>query len=120
WTQYATGKNWGSAGATGSADRGTSVLGSVTGSRSGFITVPLTAAGVALVQAWVNSASANHGLILANPTNSDGLAFPSREATTAAERPKLTVTYASAAVSSAAAPSARASTASGGSNTSSP
>jgi len=57
------------------------------------VTITLNAAGIALVQSWVDSPSTNNGIIIDNPTVTDGLAFASREASTASNRPKLTVTY---------------------------
>jgi len=93
WNQYASGSNWLIAGAKGTADRGTTVLGTVTASSTGKRTIILNAAGIALVQSWVNSPSTNNGILIADPIVSDGLVFDSRNALTASNRPKLTVTY---------------------------
>ncbi len=81
---------WATAGAMASTDRG-SVVGTVTGSK-GARTAILNAAGIAVVQAWVDGTS-NSGLIVASTTNANGLDFASSEASTASSRPRLTVTY---------------------------
>jgi len=70
------------------------VVGTVTAPSTGQATITLNAAGIALVQSWVNSPSTNNGIIIADPLVSDGLVFESREALTASNHPKLTVTYA--------------------------
>jgi len=93
WNSYGPGYSWEVPGATGTSDRGTTVVGTVTAPATGQVTITLNAAGIALVQAWVNSPSTNNGIIIDNPTVTDGLAFASREAATASNRPKLTVTY---------------------------
>jgi hypothetical protein len=63
----------------------------------GMKTVSLNPAGVAVVQSWLNSPAANHGFIVLNYASaSDGLDFSSRENWTAANRPKLTITYSTA------------------------
>jgi hypothetical protein len=49
---------------------------------------------VAKLQQWVASAATNFGVIAASSSISDGLGMASREDTTVASRPKLTVTYA--------------------------
>ena len=89
WQRAATGNNWQTAGANGSTDRA-SVIGTVTG--SGTVTVSLNAAGVALVQSWLDNSN-NRGIIIANATHSDGVDFASSEYGTIAYRPTLTVTY---------------------------
>ena len=55
----------------------------------------LNAAGVALIQDWVDGASSNYGFIAANSATTDGLDFRSSEYGAATERPKLSVTYSS-------------------------
>lgn len=90
WTTALTGKSWAAPGATGSADRG-AVIGSVTGG-TGSITIELDAAGLAVVQGWVDGTT-NAGISIANTTSTDGIDFASSEFATVAQRPKLTVTY---------------------------
>jgi alkaline phosphatase len=93
WSAYATGAAWEVAGAMGAADRGTAVLGTVAPGGLGLSTFSLNAAGVALVQSWVDGSAGNRGLIIASPGITDGADFDSSEATVAANRPKLTVKY---------------------------
>jgi hypothetical protein len=94
WRSYASGLAWQVAGAQGSNDRGTTVLGSVTASATGAKTVSLNASGVAAVQSWVNTPSSNYGIVIQDYAGaSDGVDFYSSEDGTAARRPRLTVTY---------------------------
>ena len=93
WNEYASGQSWQVAGADDSLDRGSTVLGSISGAK-GLATISLNAAGVAMVQAWVDNPSSNHGFIILNYINAkNGLDFSSRENGTASKHPKLTVTY---------------------------
>jgi len=93
WQRADASTTWQTAGANGSADRATTVLGSVTGSSTGSLTITLNAAGVSKVQSWVNSPASNFGFVLLDYANSDGLDLSSSEAATVSTRPKLTVTY---------------------------
>ncbi|WP_437578564.1 DNRLRE domain-containing protein [Sorangium sp. So ce887] len=90
WNNATSSTAWATAGAMGSTDRG-SLVGSVTGG-TGQRTITLNAAGVALVQAWVDGTS-NHGIVVASSSNTNGIDFASSEHATAAQRPKLTITY---------------------------
>jgi hypothetical protein len=93
WTLYATGASWQTAGAAGTSDRGTTVLGAMTASATGLRTFTLNAAGVAEVQSWVNGASSNFGLVIQDYAVTDGLDFSSSEVAALANRPRLNVTY---------------------------
>jgi len=93
WNLYATGQNWQVPGAKGTSDRSSTMLGIVAASSIGPYTITLNAAGIALVQSWVDDPSKNQGLIIDDLIATDGLAFDSSEASTASNRPKLTVTY---------------------------
>ena len=95
WKKANSSTNWQSAGAQGSLDRGSTVLGTVTASATGIRNVVLNAAGLAVVQGWVNNPATNFGFILQDYANStdDDLVFSSREATVAANRPQLQVVY---------------------------
>src|SRR3989442_3649630 len=95
WNSYGPGSNWEIPGAKGTSDRGTTVVGTITAPTTGPRTISLNAAGIALVRSWVNSPSTNNGILIGNPTVTDGMAFGSKEAPTALNRPKLTVTYGS-------------------------
>ncbi|HET9955915.1 MAG TPA: DNRLRE domain-containing protein [Polyangiaceae bacterium] len=90
WQSAQAGTTWAAAGALGASDRG-AVIGSVTGA-AGTRTVSLNAAGIALVQSWVDG-EANAGIVVAHATNSDGIGFGTRERATASERPRLDITY---------------------------
>ncbi|WP_437678287.1 DNRLRE domain-containing protein [Sorangium sp. So ce131] len=90
WNNATSTTAWATAGAKGATDRG-SLIGSVTGA-AGSRTVTLNAAGVALVQGWVDGTS-NNGVLIASSSNTDGIDFASSEHGTAASRPKLTITY---------------------------
>jgi hypothetical protein len=84
---------WQVAGANGSNDRETTVLGSVAGSATGSITVNMNGAGRAKVQSWVDAPSSNFGLILLDYAPPDGVDLSSSEAATVSQRPALTVSY---------------------------
>ena len=53
-----------------------------------------------MVQKWLNAPSTNHGVTIQNyvTTTNDAIGFDSSEATTATNRPKLTITYGSGVV----------------------
>ena len=93
WNFYASGSKWSTSGAKGSLDRGSTVLGTVSASALGSYTLTLNSSGIALVQSWVNSPSANRGIIITSMTSSDDVVFSARNVSTRANRPKLTVTY---------------------------
>jgi hypothetical protein len=95
WKKANSSTNWHSAGAQGSLDRGTTVLGTVTASTTGLRTITLNAAGLAVVQGWVNNPSTNFGFIIQDYANGtdDDLIISSREASIAANRPQLLVSY---------------------------
>ncbi|WP_147451063.1 DNRLRE domain-containing protein [Corallococcus llansteffanensis] len=93
WARATSTSTWSAAGARGSADRGSSVLGTLLPAVTGPYTVTLGAAGIAAVQAWVDNPASNRGFVLDANTNMDGLDLASSETTTLAQRPQLTVTY---------------------------
>ncbi len=95
WARASSTVNWTTAGANNTtSDRESTILGTVSSSSTGVKTFAFNAAGVAKVQAWVNTPSGNHGFVIQDyVSNSDGLDLSSKENTTAANRPKLTVTY---------------------------
>jgi hypothetical protein len=55
----------------------------------GFIEVPLSAAGIAVVQSWVREPSKNHGFEVVPDKQIDGLDVASREAEDPRQRPRL-------------------------------
>ena len=91
WNDAATGQTWQSPCATGALDRSPTPLGTVAASNFGTLTFDLNTEGVAWVQAWVDDPQANHGLILANATTTDGMDFASNEAIASNVRPRLSV-----------------------------
>jgi hypothetical protein len=58
WNEYASGNNWQTSGAQGANDRGTTVLGTITGG-TGAKTINLNSSGIALIQSWVDNSSTN-------------------------------------------------------------
>jgi hypothetical protein len=90
WLLYAAGNSWQIAGAKGSLDRGTTVVGDVSPSATGKQTFALSSA---VVQGWVDDPATNNGIVIANATNTDGFIFSSREASNAGSRPQLQVTF---------------------------
>ena len=95
WNNYSVGNPWETAGAQGAGDRGSTALGAIVAGVTGPSAVTLNAAGVALVQGWVDNPSTNQGLIAANGAVTNGLDFRSREYARATLRPKLTIVYSS-------------------------
>jgi hypothetical protein len=94
WNQASTGTAWGAPGASGSTDRGTTVLGSLAFNNvTGTQTVALNSAGVSVVQGWVGTPASNHGLLVAGSGNNDGVDVRSGNDATASLRPLLRVTY---------------------------
>ena len=68
------------------------LLGSFAPLTTGVYTVTLNAAGVALVQSWING-NANNGLMIVDRNNTNGIDIRSSERATISSRPKLTITY---------------------------
>ena len=93
WVRALRGANWQTVGAKGALDRDSSVLGAFAAPATGSTTVELGALGIAKLQSWVTTPGNNYGLIIANPTNTDKLAFLSHEDGSVSRRPKLSVTY---------------------------
>jgi hypothetical protein len=93
WQRASTALAWQTAGANGANDRETTVLGTVTSSGNGSLTVTLNAAGIAKVQSWIASPATNNGFVLLDYSVSDGLDLRSSEYGTVAQRPSLSITY---------------------------
>lgn len=94
WNQAAAGVTWQAAGAQGPTDRGSQALGVVSGAGAlGSYTLALNAAGVGVIQDWVDGVRPNLGFILANAQTTDGADFDAREASVPTLRPKLTLVY---------------------------
>ncbi len=93
WNLAATGTAWGTAGAAGASDRNSTPICAVSASTLGSLTVPFNAAGIARVQAWVNTPASNRGLIISDSSVTNGADFHSSESATALARPRLNVLY---------------------------
>ncbi len=93
WRLRLQGNQWQAAGASGPTDRGNVVLASVTATTTGLLSIPLNAAGVAVVQGWIHDPATNFGIIFASATSSDSMDFSSSEVLDATLRPKLNVAY---------------------------
>jgi hypothetical protein len=86
WKVYDTGQPWEVAGAKGTLDRDATVLNTITPTATGKkrFTIPLS-----VVQGWVDDPSTNHGIIIADASNTDNFAFYSRDNAFYDQRPKL-------------------------------
>ncbi len=71
-----------------------SLIGTITATTTGTKTIALNAAGVAMVQGWVNGTVSNQGLLIKSASTTDGLDVRSSEYSTVASRPSLTIQYA--------------------------
>ncbi|MBW3599486.1 MAG: DNRLRE domain-containing protein, partial [Planctomycetes bacterium] len=94
WTAPLAGQSWQIAGADGQSDRGDQVLAQAGPASKGLHTFELNAAGLAVVQSWLDAPADNHGFLLKDYVGaSDGMDLSSREAADPARRPRLTITY---------------------------
>ena len=84
WIGPTTTSTWEEPGVTDPADFVPTVLGTMSGTAIGPLTVILNSAGRAVVTGWLNDPASNHGLLISNPANTNSLRFDSREATTTA------------------------------------
>lgn len=92
WNRATSATPWQAPGLAGSADRGRVVLGRVAPAAPGRYSLKLNPEGVAVVQAWVDDPSRNHGFLIAHPTHDDAILVASREAAAPPDRPRLVVT----------------------------
>ena len=93
WNEASSGVPWSSPGASSSIDRGSEILCTVSAGSTGPMTVNITAAGLGIIQTWLDAPASNHGMIITGPTVSDGADFHSSESTTLLSRPRLNLTY---------------------------
>ena len=94
WNQAENGSEWNVAGAQSAGVHGASPLATLTASNKGLMTFELNAAGLAMVQSWIDNPSSNHGIIIQDYVEgSNGIDLSSREAVTASHRPLLSITY---------------------------
>ena len=88
------GAAWGLPGANSTVDAGSTPLGAFVPRANGALTIPLNAAGVAVVQGWVKEPASNAGLKIYNPRPFNGTSIASSDWGVVAERPKLVVVLA--------------------------
>jgi hypothetical protein len=93
WIGPTTDSTWEEPGVTDPSDFDPTVLGTMTGTATGPLSVLLNSAGRAVVAGWLADPASNHGLLIANPANENSLRFDSREGTTPANRPKLSIDF---------------------------
>ena len=102
WNTYNGSTSWGTVGAANtSSDRYDTNLwgaGTTSFSSTGSKTLDLNTDGKSVIQGWINASISNYGLIIQNYSGSTNNAvyFTSSEGTTAANRPKLNITYCNA------------------------
>ena len=106
WNEASSGTPWELAGAQGDSDRGSVVLGTVSASSKGLLTVELNAGGVSVVQSWIDDPASNFGFAIQDYSddNTNGLNFDSREVSTIGNRPKLDLTVGSTVATQTASP----------------
>ena len=93
WQLFASGSSWAGAGATAvGMDRGATALGQLQGS-DGTTTTSLNAAGVAVVQSWVNGTTVNNGFVVQDYSRRYAIRWPHAGAAIASQRPRLQVSY---------------------------
>ncbi len=93
WQQYSTGNNWAGAGASGNGDQESAVLGQLNATSKGVYRINLNDAGVSAVQAWINNAADNYGIIIKDYAVSKAVTVATSETKTASQRPKLIINY---------------------------
>lgn len=87
WQLWKTSYYWQTYGAKGADDRSSTVQAEVRAAATGVVSVALPPA---LVQGWVDAPASNYGIILTNPSNTDGLEFSAKGS---ARPPVLKMTY---------------------------
>ncbi|MCP4047252.1 MAG: DNRLRE domain-containing protein, partial [Gammaproteobacteria bacterium] len=93
WNQAENGNSWQIAGAQGTSDRGSTVLGSIIATSTGSYTIPINTAGLTVIQNWIDGVLPNNGFVITNSSSSDGLDVRSSEYSDATQRPGLTIVY---------------------------
>jgi hypothetical protein len=84
---------WASPGATSATDKGSAPLGVIGSANKGPLTINLNAAGLDVVQGWIDEPAKNYGLMIFDTSDDDALEFLQSENADASRRPTLTVTY---------------------------
>ncbi len=93
WQTAQSGTAWASGGARGATDRSSTAIGALNPTATGPASVTFNAAGVAAVQSWIANPTSNFGFVVDSLDNADGLVFDASNAGTAANRPRLAVTF---------------------------
>lgn len=93
YTHRISGTPWQAGGAAGTNDRGTTILGLVTGTGLGTKVITLNSEGIAVLQRWIDNPGQNHGFVFQDfdNANTDDLDLASSDAKSAVTRPKLTI-----------------------------
>lgn len=93
WNTYDGTNSWpGGAGAD--SDRDTTVLANFTPTtNNATYSASLNNDGLAVLQNWVNGTTSNFGFMINEGSTTDGMDFTSKNSTTVANRPTLTITY---------------------------
>jgi hypothetical protein len=91
WNQAADGQPWSGPGASGVGDRGALVADPIIAPQTGTYSVPLNAAGVALVQSWVDGTVNNDGIIIADTASANRLEIASSDRSNQDIRPELVI-----------------------------
>ena len=93
WKYFAAGQTWRPRDGAGTGNRGKDSLGLITAHETGSLSILLNPAGLAVVQSWIRNPASNHGFMIANDANPDGVKLCAREHLKPEQRPKLTVTF---------------------------
>lgn len=93
WQRALTGSNWGTAGANGASDAQSAVLGQLAATSKGTYKINFNAAGLSVVQQWINDPSQNYGIIIKDYAVTKAVEIATSEAKTASQRPKLVINY---------------------------
>ena len=93
WNEALDDQPWEIAGVLGEEDRGDQI-GTLNGSVVNANTTELNAAGVAMVQSWIDNPSDNHGVVIAGPvTSTNSVVISSSENPNVEDRPQLNLSY---------------------------
>ncbi len=92
WETY-DGTNAWPGGAGGASDLGSAILANFAATETGSYQVDLDDEGKVVLENWVNTPANNKGFMIHAGEEDNGLDFTSKEGSTVANRPKLTITY---------------------------
>ena len=95
WNTYDGDNAWPN-GAGGAGDRGSTALANFAATSTGSYQVALNDAGETVLENWINTPVSNMGFMIHAGEEDNGLDFTTKEGSTVANRPKLTIAYCSA------------------------